>query len=305
MIPTDDQTAPPKPFRFKSTSSRSRESRSPPRESRSHHHHHRRHHHSHHRSKRHKTSPAPYEDPALDADTAFRESLFDALADDEGAEYWEGVYGQPIHTYPRPSVHANSGAPHDDTSANENLEAMTDEEYVTYVRAKMWEKSHQHILDERKRREEERIRRKKQEEESRQWEQGVEEALERGEERRRKARWKGRWDAYLKQWESFTRHEDQGDTDKSGIEGVRDRIPWPVLSGLWQDVNPDEVERFYRHAPQAGGNDDEAAMLKLERVRWHPDKVQQKAGFVDKETLGTVTAVFQIVDRVWSKTRTQ
>lgn len=182
---------------------------------------------------------------------------------------------------------------------------MTDEEYVTYVRAKMWEKSHQHILDERKRREEERIRRKKQEEESRQWEQGVEEALERGEERRRKARWKGRWDAYLKQWESFTRHEDQGDTDKSGIEGVRDRIPWPVLSGLWQDVNPDEVERFYRHAPQAGGNDDEAAMLKLERVRWHPDKVQQKAGFVDKETLGTVTAVFQIVDRVWSKTRTQ
>ena len=304
----DDQIDPPKPFRFKTTSSRSRDSRSPSRESRSHHHHHhRRHHHGHrghHRSKRRKTSPDPYEDPStLDPDTAFRESLFDALADDEGAAYWEGVYGQPIHTYPRPSVHPKSGTPDGDTS--EVLEAMTDEEYVTYVRAKMWEKSHQHIVEERKKREEERNRRKKQDEESRQWEQGVEEALKRGEERRRKARWKGRWDAYLKRWESFTRHDDQGDLDKSEIEAVRNRIPWPVLSGLWQDVNQDEVERFYRHAPQAGGSGDEAAMLKLERVRWHPDKVQQKAGFVDKETLGTVTAVFQIVDRVWSKTRTQ
>lgn len=184
---------------------------------------------------------------------------------------------------------------------------MTDEEYVTYVRAKMWEKSHQHIIEERKKREEERNRRKKRDEDSRQWEKGVEEALKRGEQRRRKARWKGRWDAYLKGWELFTRQVEERDTEKPSVEAIRNRIPWPVLSGLWSDVDQDEVERFYKHAPQMSGGGDEGAMLKLERVRWHPDKVQQKAGTgcIDEETLRTVTAVFQIVDRIWSTTRAQ
>ena len=46
---------------------------------------------------------------AKDPEAAFRESLFDAMADDEGAAFWEGVYGQPIHVYERPAVSDSRG----------------------------------------------------------------------------------------------------------------------------------------------------------------------------------------------------
>lgn len=182
---------------------------------------------------------------------------------------------------------------------------MTDEEYVTYVRAKMWQKSHQHILEER-RRDEERSRRKKLDEEGRRLEKGVEEALRRGGERRQRARWKGRWSDYSKAWESFA-HQAEGVASNNPADDIRKRIPWPVLSGEWRDVNQDEVERFFKHAPHSGGGVDDATVLKMERVRWHPDKVQQRArtGTIDEETMRTVTAVFQIIDRIWSKTRSQ
>src|SRR5436190_10673322 len=85
-------------FRFKSKpTSGSKQVEGSHSSSNHHHHRHSRHRHRHHSDKRHKSSrlePSP--------DTAFRESLFDALADDEGAAYWESVYGQPIHIYPRP-----------------------------------------------------------------------------------------------------------------------------------------------------------------------------------------------------------
>lgn len=45
--------------------------------------------------------------------------------------------------------------------------------------------------------------------------------------------------------------------------------------------------------------------MKKERVRWHPDKMQQKAGSegLDEDTTKIVTAVFQMVDRLWSETK--
>jgi len=79
----------------------------------------------------------------LDSEAAFRESLFDAMADDEGADYWSSIYGQPIHTYPNTYLSPETG----------RLEKMTDEEYTEFVRTKMWEKTHQHVLEERARRE--------------------------------------------------------------------------------------------------------------------------------------------------------
>ena len=304
------------PFRFKSTSSKNDprlRSRSPIEQSQRYHHrrHHR--HHGHHRSKRRKKSAESSADPFaptnLDPEAAFRESLFDALADDEGAAYWEGVYGQPIHTYPRSKSKYREDAGLNDGMQTEILEDMTDEEYVTYVRAKMWEKSHQHIVEERKKREEERNGRRQRDEQARRWEEGVNEALKRGQERREKAMWKRRWDEYRKGWERLTCRDTAGDQPNIDTEPANDRIPWPVLSGLAQDVNLDEIERFFRHAPLScsRGEGDEVALLKLERVRWHPDKVQQRAGagLVDKRTMKTVTAVFQCVDQIWSKYRKQ
>lgn len=178
---------------------------------------------------------------------------------------------------------------------------MTDDEYATYVRARMWEKSHGHILEERQRREEERIQRKEREEEGRRWERSVEEALRRGEERKRKNRWKDAWGRYLRGWEGLALAKD------GGGEEMRERIPWPVETGRYTDVDEEEVERFFRHAPQLEGPGEEGTLgkvLKAERVRWHPDKFVQRAGRhgLDKETIAMVTAVFQIVDRLWSGT---
>lgn len=110
-------------------------------------------HHHHHRTRRRHSPQSPLvaeqTSPTLSADAAFRESLFDALADDEGAAYWEGVYGQPIHTYSRyVPMHESD----QDAGDNPVLERMSDDEYAAYVRTKMWEKSREHLMEERDRR---------------------------------------------------------------------------------------------------------------------------------------------------------
>ena len=176
---------------------------------------------------------------------------------------------------------------------------MEDEEYVAYVRSKMWEKSHAYILEERQRREESRKSKRRRVEEGRNFEKGVEEALRRGEERRRKTKWRACWEGYGKEWE-----RQEFETDK----GLRERMLWPVESRKWEDVGKEEIERFYRNAPQptvVGQQADLGAVLKVERVKWHPDKIQQRFGScgIDETTMKTVTAVFQVIDRMWSTTR--
>ncbi|KAL8918695.1 MAG: hypothetical protein Q9208_007193 [Pyrenodesmia sp. 3 TL-2023] len=253
-----------------------------------------RHRYRHHDRRRHR-SPSLSPNPGLDPEVAFRESLFDALADDEGAAFWEGVYGQPVHTY---SPYIPSASSNDPEQAE--LQRMTDDEYAAYVRARMWEKSHGYIIEERRRREEECIRRKQRNEEGRNWENGVEEALKRGEERRRRNRWREAWKRYLREWETLSLSED------AGAEGMRERIPWPVETGSYADVDVVHVESFFKHASELGGqekNADLGKILKMERVRWHPDKFVQRAGKqgLDKKTIAMVTAVFQIIDRLWSE----
>ena len=321
--PTSNTTAPQrptsKPFRFKkhhrrtpSPSAAYRQRSASPSTSdrlpnRSHHHHH--HHRHHHRSRR--RTQTPVDDPILYDDTylsnsksdkylhpdvAFRESLFDALADDEGALFWEGVYGQPIHTYPR---YREANDDDDDIDPeNPRLERMTDEEYVTYVRGKMWKKSHQYVFEERRRREAQRKRDKDAEERNREWQASFDEGMKRMDERRRKERWKGVWKAYGRKWD---------ETFNEGAMGsMKERISWPVESGKWQDVEKEAVEVFFRHGAGLEGVD-LGEVLKRERVRWHPDKMQQRAGSggIDNETMKAVTAVFQVVDRLWGETRTK
>lgn len=204
---------------------------------------------------------------------------------------------------------------------------MTEDDYVDYVRAKMWERSHQHVLEERARREEaraerqrgERLRQRQRmgerdEEEGRKerqgWHESVEEVLRRGEERRRVGRWKGVWRKYVDGWEGMRWAEDET-ADRPNIS-LKERIPWPVESGAWRDVlRTGEVDRFFERAPlaaHAAGGADGGKMvdvLKKERVRWHPDKIQQRAGAsgTDPETLKMVTAVFQVIDRLWVEAR--
>ena len=268
-------------------------------------------HRHHHRTKRRKHSPSiSKDDPSLYDDThipnassnqymnpddAFRESLFDAMADDEGAQFWEGVYGQPIHTYPNVK----------ETPEGE-LERMTDEEYTAFVRAKMYEKTHQHLIEEKARRDAAKKEReklaaegRKEEKEAERFRRKVEESLKRGEERKSRRAWGEKWDAYVKKWEEFAK----GGGSKVAIAS----ISWPVESGRRKDVEAKEIERFFLYAPTSGQPTESqlSKVLKLERIRWHPDKIQQKLGGQDVEesVIQGVTEVFQIIDRMWSEVR--
>jgi hypothetical protein len=232
--------------------------------------------------------------PDVDSDAIFRESVFDAMADDEGADYWEGVYGQPIHIYP------NTKPGPDGT-----LERMTDEEYADFVRMKMWEKSHQHILEERAARERARQRRK---ERNRDLEEGIakdeaerenirrqmDDSLKRGAERKRAKEADAAWATYLTKWHHLKSLQEPG------LDDPRNIIPWPVASGRPGQVEGKGIEQFLRSSPR--WREDALALLKTERVRWHPDKMQQRFGqHIDTETMKLVTAVFQVIDRLWNE----
>ncbi|KAH7115093.1 hypothetical protein B0J11DRAFT_123578 [Dendryphion nanum] len=240
-----------------------------------------------------------YADDGGDTDHAFRESLFDALADDEGASYWEGVYGQPVHVYPN----TKSGP-------NGKLERMSDEEYAEYVRGKMWEKSHQHIVEEREAREKERKRRKenkqgldeeaaREEAEREEIRQKMTESLKRGKERQKAREVGAAWETYKKKWEDLKGYSNLAqETEAKALE----LIPWPVVSGKRRDVSKEEIEYFFENS--SAWKDDATAVLKGERVRWHPDKMQQRFGqHINPLTMQSVTAVFQVVDRLWSQRR--
>jgi hypothetical protein len=252
-------------------------------------------------------------DNHADPDMAFRQSLFDAMADDEGAAFWEGVYGQPIHVYPQAKPTGPEG----------ELEQMNDEEYAEYVRGRMWEKTHQHVLEERAKREEERKRRKAEEErywredasreereekeskDRRAFERKVEASLRRGEERKAQKLWQEAWQRYVSGWEHFkevlvVKSKEEGSLEGKAARGI---IPWPVESGKWKHIVKEDVEEFFNKAVPAEA--DLMGVLKAERVRWHPDKMQQRFGAnkLDEETVRTITAVFQVVDRLWTDLR--
>jgi hypothetical protein len=254
-----------------------------------------RHHRSHksRRSRRRSPSPDrpdPLKPPNLDPDEAFRESLFDALADDEGATYWEGVYGQPIHTYPREKV-GKTG----------ELESMNDEDYASFVRDRMWEKSHQHVLEERARRESARKKQREEEENGRKhrsserlhFDNMVNEALNSGKERKKDQQWKDSWAKYKTKWATLQEFFSNGSTQERHASAI---IPWPVQTGLRKDITKEEVESFFRSQP----SETLSAILKEERIRWHPDKMQQRfRGNLNAELIQSVTSVFQIVDEIY------
>lgn len=284
----------------------------------------RRHHESSHRSRKRRKKPEPggddpsgYDDSAskLPPETAFRESLWDAMGDDEGAAFWEGVYGQPIHTYPNTYQDPRTG----------ELEQMNEEEYAQFVRKKMWEKSWEGIeaAKEEKRKSTEREKKKIREEENQtssqqtgpsghQFDLEVENSLARGEQRREKRRWKGLWERYLSRWEDLqqlARNRVNPPVDSETLF-LRDKIVWPVETGKHKDIKPEEVEKFIMKGIESTASADDAGnvlmqALKAERVRWHPDKVQQRYGFmaVDEGTMAGVTSIFQVFDRMWNDLR--
>ncbi|CDM37138.1 hypothetical protein DTO013E5_9455 [Penicillium roqueforti] len=250
-------------------------------------------------SKRHhredKKSDPTYENSFNSTADTFRESLFDALGDDEGAAYWESVYGQPIHNYRVPDVQRGPEG---------ELEQMTEEEYVDYVRRRMWERTREGMLAEQERLRAERQQKRKEEAQRNaqsgreEFERAMDESLRRGAQRKRaKTEWGAPWAEYLERWETIRKVAEE-----SAPKSLRNLLFWPVRSGKRVDVRPQAVEEFMRHAPPPA---DLLGTLKAERIRWHPDKIQHRYGAlgIDDTVMRSVTEVFQIVDGLWNEER--
>ena len=232
---------------------------------------------------------------SLSPDTAFRESLFDALGDDEGALYWESVYGQPIHTYAVPSVPRGPKG---------ELERMTDEEYAEYVRAQMWARSHEGIMQERERQRQEKARARKrattEQQERTRFDEALEESLRRGEKRRREKQWKAGWEKYMHSWEELDTIAKAPPSSESETKfSIRNHIYWPVDGGKRRNISRESIRDFMQHTSL----ENYANTLKAERVRWHPDKMLQRYGGLglgeEKALVQSVTEVFQILDDLW------
>lgn len=204
------------------------------------------------------------------------------MADDEGAAYWEGVYGQPIHVYNDQKVGPEG-----------ELERMTDEEYASHVRQKMWEKTHAGLLEERARRDAEKKKREEEKQRNRKLQEDMERSLRRGEERRARRSWERRWEEYAKAWANW--------------DGSASTLAWPLENGRGQgDIRPEDVRAFFVHGLGLDtlGYAAFVAKLKDERVRWHPDKMQQRlGGKVDDDIMKDITAIFQTIDKLWTEMR--
>lgn len=256
----------------------------------------------------------------LDPDIAFRESLFDAMGDDEGAAYWENVYGQPIHTYPDERLNEETG----------DVQKMSEEEYVAFVRRGMWERTREGVEVRREQRRRDKLRREREQKEAKrkdthtagsggigpdQFKRQIEESLRRGLERREKKMWREKWGVYERAWNDLNELARSRETVANGPDGkavhLRNEIMWPVESGKRKDVSPQEIQRFMVATAESlalvGGLGDGPRQLlsnlKMERVRWHPDKVQQRFGGldIDEGTLKGVTEVFQVMDRLYNE----
>src|SRR3569833_3506334 len=295
LASTSDKTAPrASRFRFKSKSkpsssrrhrSRSRSRSRSPRPSSSRHHHH----HRHRRRRRRRQdgdddvdeTPNPFDPEPLDPEAAFRASLFDALADDEGAAYWEGVYGQPMHALVPPQG---------------ELERMTADEYAAHVRRKMWERTHAGQLEERARREAARERARHEADEAARLARLMESSLRRGDGRRRRRAAATAYDRYAAAWRAWPPAAGDGAAAVAAMA-------WPAPDGRRETAVAEAaaVRAFFVDGLADG---DLAAGLKDERVRWHPDRMQQRLGpAADDALVKDVTAVFQVIDALWADTR--
>lgn len=266
----------------------------------------------------------PFADPPLDPDAAFRQSLFDAMADDEGAAYWEAVYGQPVHEYAEEAKTRQQQSGAGGKADPDGLSAMNDEEYADYVRRRMWERSEEGRRETREQQkkqkaaaeaaEQERIRSKQRafERDRRHWAE-VERSLRRGEARRNRKRWQDRWQTYTTAWTTWEASPSPA------------TIPWPVERAKESEEkdgkNQEEafakkVRAFFSGGPQDDDQYDDSekheptteksllARLRDERVRWHPDKMQQRlGGSIDAVVMRDITAIFQVVDRLWGELR--
>jgi hypothetical protein len=114
---------------------------------------------------------------------------------------------------------------------------------------------------------------------------------------RERASWDESWARYNRDWQKMSR------IDTASLrESVKDSVPWPVKSGLWQDVSDRSVEEFFRHAPDGVSecSTKMRSLLRRQALKWHEDKLRQFFPKLadDEECLRLARIVMQTINRM-------
>lgn len=127
----------------------------------------------------------------------------------------------------------------------------------------------------RKQREQEEIQRRRQEQET----------------------WEGIWRRYTEDWNNMARM-----STVEFDEDVKHSIPWPVKSGRWQDVTPENIKQFMQNAPNGAFWKPVGlrSLLRRETIRWHEDKIRQNFPRIagDSEALKLTVVVMQVLNNL-------
>lgn len=222
---------------------------------------------------------------SLGTDSAFRQKLFDAMAEDEPLDSLEAEYGFTVPSRWRNgtgTTYAHAGM------AKSGLEAMEEEEYAEYVRRNMWRRTHRQeviAMEERdreaKRKERElKEARRKQREDERERKRRAEQREQKKAERERQ----GHREAYTAKWASLNASKAAA---PNGAHLQFSDIPWPVYPPRDSPISADSltseaISRFLLD-PVAGPSSaelDSAGVRDVLRAAirsYHPDRFRRHA----------------------------
>ena len=121
---------------------------------------------------------------------------------------------------------------------------------------------------------------------------------------RRRQQWAESWARYDRDWSNM--HE----IDTSTLsEDVRDSLPWPVMDGVWQQVNETNVEQFFTHASEdiVSNRRRFLSLLRRQALRWHEDRLRRNFPALARhqQTLETARLVMQVINRMTERVRAQ
>ena len=158
--------------------------------------------------------PSYYEEIKAELEEAqFRAKLFSAMEDDTRLEEIEARF----NAYHVPKRWRDNGDP------LENLEAMDDDEYVEWLRRKMWERKHKEEREETVRLENERQERRERERRERR------EARQQEEERQRKRRERRSVEEMTHAWQNYSASWDTLNSNPPNFPTLHfQSIPWPI-----------------------------------------------------------------------------
>jgi len=93
-------------------------------------------------------------------------------------------------------------------------------------------------------------------------------------------------------------------TNRMIQEKLREIIPWPVKSGDCKDVSGSAVENFFRKALQERSIEKMFALMSMECLKWHTDRIPRMFGAMEDKALANLfNTVSQIVIKIRKETR--